>query len=56
MNNIFSKALGIGFLMLVSQIASAAPPPSVPEPETLSLWALGAGALAFVKWRGRKRG
>ncbi|BBL74637.1 PEP-CTERM sorting domain-containing protein [Methylomagnum ishizawai] len=52
-NNIFSKAIGIVSLMLISQIASAAP---VPEPETLSLWALGAGALAFVKWRGRKRG
>lgn len=53
-NNIFSKAIGIVSLMLISQIASAAAP--VPEPETLSLWALGAGALAFVKWRGRKRG
>jgi hypothetical protein len=55
MQKIFTvAAAALAALTLAFGSALAAPPTGIPEPTTLALLAAGVGALAIVKFRGRR--
>jgi hypothetical protein len=47
-----ATVLSLGFPCIA---AAGGPPGVIPEPETLMLVAIGAAAVAVVRWKSRKR-